>query len=129
MAPFRSLVEINLISKVWQKCNMQLDTALKHFEEFLCCLDDYRRNGFDSALVTAIEIADEMDMPRKFKQIGLRKKKYICLRVQCNANNCGNYRGITLLSTASKLYANILRNKFNKYTEEILGEDQCGFRT
>jgi hypothetical protein len=24
-----------------------------------------------------------------------------------NANNCGNYRGMTLLSAASKLYANI----------------------
>jgi hypothetical protein len=46
-----------------------------------------------------------------------------------NANNCGNYRGVTLLSTASKLYANILRNKLNKYTEEILGEEQCGSRT
>jgi hypothetical protein len=45
------------------------------------------------------------------------------------ANNCGNCRGITLLSTASKLYANILRNKWNKYPEEILGEEQCGFRT
>jgi hypothetical protein len=31
-----------------------------------------------------------------------------------NANNCRNYRGITLLSTASKLYANTLRNKLNK---------------
>jgi hypothetical protein len=46
-----------------------------------------------------------------------------------NANNCGNFRGITLLSTVSKLYANILRYKLNKYTEEILGEEQCGFRT
>jgi hypothetical protein len=27
--------------------------------------------------------------------------------------NCNNYRGITLLSTASKLYANILKNKLN----------------
>jgi hypothetical protein len=69
------LVKINLISKAWQKCNMQLDMALKHFDEFLCWLDDYRRNGFDSALVTAIEIADETDIPREFKQIRLRKKK------------------------------------------------------
>jgi hypothetical protein len=28
-------------------------------------------------------------------------------------NICDNYRGITLLSTASKVYANILRNKLN----------------
>jgi hypothetical protein len=34
------LVKINLISKLWQKSNMQLATVLKHFEEFLCWLDD-----------------------------------------------------------------------------------------
>jgi hypothetical protein len=54
---------------------MKLDTALKYFEEFLCWLDDCRRNGFDSALVTAIEITDEVDILREFKQIRLRKKK------------------------------------------------------
>jgi hypothetical protein len=30
---------------------------------------------------------------------------------------------------SSKLYVNILRNKLNKYTEEFLGKEQCGFRT
>jgi hypothetical protein len=64
---------------VWQKCNMQLNTTLKHFEEFLCWQDDCRRNWFDSALVTSIEIADEIDIPREFKQIGLRKKKDILI--------------------------------------------------
>jgi hypothetical protein len=41
---------------------------------------------------------------------------------------CGNYRGITLLTTASKLYANILKNKLIKFTEDCLEEEQCGFR-
>jgi hypothetical protein len=50
----------------------KLATALKYFEEFLWWLDDYRRNGFHSAVVTAIEMADEMDMPREFEQIRLR---------------------------------------------------------
>jgi hypothetical protein len=31
---------------------------------------------------------------------------------------------IASLSTLSKLYVNILRNKLNKYMEEILGEEQ-----
>jgi hypothetical protein len=52
----------------------------------------------------------------------------ISIHKKGNKNNCGNDRGITLLSTASKLYANILRIELNKYTEEILGEEQCGFQ-
>jgi hypothetical protein len=62
---------------------MQLATTLKHFGEFLFWLDDYRRNRFDSALVTAIEISDEisdeMDIPREFKQTRPRKKKYLLI--------------------------------------------------
>jgi hypothetical protein len=42
------------------------------------------------------------------------------------------YGGVSLLSTASKLYANILKNKLNIYTEKYLEEEQCeeqcGFR-
>jgi hypothetical protein len=41
-------------------------------------------------------------------------------------NNCKYY--ITLLSTASKLYANILKNKLNRHSESILEGEQCGFR-
>jgi sorting nexin-29 len=41
---------------------------------------------------------------------------------------CENYRGITLLTTASKLYANILKNKLIKFTEDYLEEEQYGFR-
>jgi hypothetical protein len=43
-------------------------------------------------------------------------------------NVCNNYRGITLLSTASKLFANILKNKPNNYAEVILDESQNAFR-
>lgn len=44
---------------------------MKHFEEFVYWLDDHQGNKFDSALVTSIEIADELDILRKFI-----KKKY-----------------------------------------------------
>jgi hypothetical protein len=43
-------------------------------------------------------------------------------------NKCNNYRGITLLLTASKLYVNIIKHKLNSYTEAITEEEQCGFR-
>jgi hypothetical protein len=43
-------------------------------------------------------------------------------------DECKNYRRIDLLVTASKLYANILKNRLMPTVEGILGEAQCGFR-
>ena len=43
--------------------------------------------------------------------------------------NCGNYRGIYLLSIAGKIFARILRNKISTHiTPEVVPETQCGFR-
>jgi sorting nexin-29 len=41
---------------------------------------------------------------------------------------CTNYRGIALLCTAYKVFANILRNRLKPITELIIGEYQAGFR-
>ena len=41
---------------------------------------------------------------------------------------CENYRGITLLPTAYKLFANIIKNRLNEYLEDKMVEEQCGFR-
>ena len=40
---------------------------------------------------------------------------------------CENYRGITLLPTAYKLFANIIKNKLNEHVEDEMAEEQCGF--
>ena len=42
--------------------------------------------------------------------------------------DCGNYRGISLLSHAGKIFASILQRRILKKTEEILSESQAGFR-
>ena len=43
--------------------------------------------------------------------------------------DCGNYRGIPLLSIAGKIFARILRNRLsNHITPEVVPETQCGFR-
>jgi sorting nexin-29 len=41
---------------------------------------------------------------------------------------CENYRGISLLNSGYKIYANIIKNKLYKYYEGKLGEEQNGFQ-
>jgi len=41
---------------------------------------------------------------------------------------CSNYRGITLLSQAGKVYAKVLEQKCRKIVEPLIQEEQCGFR-
>ncbi|KAI8522009.1 hypothetical protein Bbelb_017630 [Branchiostoma belcheri] len=41
---------------------------------------------------------------------------------------CGNYRGISLLSIAGKIFARILLDRLLIVAEEVLPESQCGFR-
>ena len=42
-------------------------------------------------------------------------------------NRCINYRGISLLSTTCKNVLNILLSRIIPYSEEIIGDHQCGF--
>jgi purine nucleoside phosphorylase len=39
-----------------------------------------------------------------------------------------NYRGTSILSTTCKIVSNILLSKFSLYAEEIIWDNQCGFR-
>jgi hypothetical protein len=39
-----------------------------------------------------------------------------------------NYRGISLLPTSYKTLSNILLSRLIHYADEIIGDNQCGFR-
>jgi hypothetical protein len=43
-------------------------------------------------------------------------------------NDCNNYRGISLLSTAYKILPKILLARLTPYVNEVIGDHQCGFR-
>jgi hypothetical protein len=45
-----------------------------------------------------------------------------------DTTDCSNYRGISLLSTSYKILLNILLTRLTPYTDEIIGDHQCGFR-
>ena len=42
--------------------------------------------------------------------------------------DCGNYRGISLLSVAGKILAKVVQNRLSTVAEAALTESQCGFR-
>ena len=54
---------------------MQLDVAIKYLNELLQFLQKYRLLGFKSALVTATELANELDVDCEFTDRRKRKKK------------------------------------------------------
>jgi hypothetical protein len=69
------LFKINLLSKMWQSEKMQLDIAIRHLDAFIDWLNDYRENGFQSALATASEIAEEVGIEKEFKVQRKRRRR------------------------------------------------------
>ncbi|KAI8519286.1 hypothetical protein Bbelb_025430 [Branchiostoma belcheri] len=80
--------------------------------------------ALDNFHTLLINIWEEEDMPQEFRDatiVPLYKNKG-------SKAECGNYRGISLLSIAGKLLARIILNRLITVTEKHLPEAQCGFR-
>ena len=71
------------------------------------------------------KIWEEESVPADWKNaimIPIFKNKGLC-------EDCGNYRGISLLASAGKILAGILLSRLNKHiASNVLPETQCGFR-
>lgn len=61
---------------MWQSPNMNLDVAINHLKVFLKWLDEYRKQGFESALVTGKKVAEEIGLSEMtFKSTRWRQKR------------------------------------------------------
>ena len=67
----------------------------------------------------------EENVPQEWKDANL-----VTIFKKGDRTECGNYRGISLLSIAGKAFARILLNRLEKHvTHQIIPETQCGFRS
>jgi hypothetical protein len=68
-------------------------------------------------------IWNKEELPHQWKEsivVPIHKKS--------DKTNCSNYRGISLLSTSYKILSNILFVRLTPHADEIIGDNQCGFR-
>ncbi|KAH9755296.1 Ac-like transposase [Citrus sinensis] len=72
------LFAVNTVSKNLQKEDMQIDVAINQLKGLTSFFENYRENCFVSAMISAKEIANEMEIEPKFheKRIIRRKNKF-----------------------------------------------------
>ena len=67
---------------------------------------------------------EQKSLPQDFKDVILVP----IYKNKGNHKDCGNYRGISLLSIAGKMMAKIIHERLARIAESVLTESQCGFR-
>ena len=63
------------------------------------------------------------EWPKDFTEVTM-----IALK-KTQATKCSDHHTISLITHTAKIVAKILRRRIEKKTEDLLGEDQLGFRT
>ena len=68
------MLKINLVSKKLLSKNVCIDIALKNLEGLISFFDNYRENGFATAMIEAKTIAYDMgiesEFPKKYQSHG-----------------------------------------------------------
>jgi len=63
------------------------------------------------------------EWPKDFTEVTV-----IALKKKPQATKCSDHRTINLIAHTAKIVAKILRRRFERKIEDVLGEDQFGFR-
>jgi hypothetical protein len=63
------------------------------------------------------------EWPKDFTEVTM-----IALKKKPQATKCSEHRTVSLITHAAKIVAKILRRRIEKKIEDVLGEDQFGFR-
>ena len=63
------------------------------------------------------------EWPKDFTEV-----RMIALKKKTKATKCSDHHTISLIALTAKIVAEILRRRTEKKTEDVLGEDQFGFR-
>ena len=59
---------------------------------------------------------------------GLNEVTMIALKKKTQATKCSDHRTISFIAHTPKIIAKILRRRIERKIEDVLGEDQFGFR-
>src|SRR5436190_16121652 len=116
------------------------DSILK--EEFELALKELKKNkapGIDDVPAELLQNASHKVKDHLFELIcriyeegtmpdDFQKSVIVTLPKKKNADACENYRTISLLSHASKILTRIIYRRIEKIAEEMLSDDQFGFR-
>uniref|UniRef100_A0A8D8U352 Craniofacial development protein 2 n=1 Tax=Cacopsylla melanoneura TaxID=428564 RepID=A0A8D8U352_9HEMI len=111
----------------------------EEFELGIKTLNEKKAAGIDDVPAEVLKCIDESTKEKLFKIISdcyetgeipsdFVKSKCITIPKKGNANDCSNYRTISLLSHTSKILLNIIKNRLKEKVEQHLGDDQFGFR-
>jgi hypothetical protein len=99
----------------------------------------YKSPGNDQIPVELIQAVSEIllsgihklvDSVWNKEELPYQWKEFIIVPVHKKGDktDCNNYRWISLLSTSLKILSNIFLSKLSPYIDEIIGDNQCGFR-
>lgn len=69
------LNHVNIVSKILQNSKMCISMATSHLNELLKYFKEFRKAGFISSIITAKELANNLDLDPKFEEKRVRRKK------------------------------------------------------